>query len=566
MTAFRMTNAGVPEDFFEVMTNILRKQAEERGCTLSDEGVNISIKLDAGMNGDDYTISDAGEIVSASRCGLLAGLGRYLQDGSFDGCGSFSPSEKNVSFHPQKAIRGMYFATHFYNFYHVAPINEVYDVIDTLALRGCNALAVWYDMHHYTGIDSTESREMIERIKLIFRYAQKIGMKLCMTMLANEAFSGTPNDIKADWHAINGYKSCPVGHFHEEICPSNPKGMNEIMRQRRLMLEAFADTPLDYLFFWPYDQGGCTCSKCAPWGANGFLKIAPEFQKLANEIMPSARLICSTWGFDSFVDGEFDAFRKRMETGEFDFFAYYMDYYARLKQLPDYLLRGENLRGKRTLAFQEISMRGSVPWGGFGTNALPQYMEEKEKRDAGYYDGGFPYSEGIFDDINKALILGLQGGRYANARDVLMDYARYEFCAPDPDAFADLVFDMETTLYRTRYNQNGEEVNYLRSEPKPDDTYYFSILNPEKIDSIYQKALSLDRSIPERMRSCWKWRIVYLRAVIDHELIHNDGKNTPLDEECFAELTKIYHAEEADYCVAPPSEESMRLNRGGFLL
>jgi hypothetical protein len=31
---------------------------------------------------------------------------------------------------------------------------------------------------------------------------------------------------------------------------------------------------LGFIVMWPYDQGGCTCSHCAPWGTNGFLKVA----------------------------------------------------------------------------------------------------------------------------------------------------------------------------------------------------------------------------------------------------------------------------------------------------
>jgi hypothetical protein len=44
-----------------------------------------------------------------------------------------------------KPIHGMYFASHFFNFYHVAPIEQVYRLQEDLALRGCNALMAWYD-------------------------------------------------------------------------------------------------------------------------------------------------------------------------------------------------------------------------------------------------------------------------------------------------------------------------------------------------------------------------------------------------------------------------------------
>ena len=42
-----------------------------------------------------------------------------------DGRGGFTPLAEAVTFTPVKPLRGMYFATHFGNFYHVAPIEEV---------------------------------------------------------------------------------------------------------------------------------------------------------------------------------------------------------------------------------------------------------------------------------------------------------------------------------------------------------------------------------------------------------------------------------------------------------
>jgi hypothetical protein len=158
-------------------------------------------------------------------------------------------------------------------------------------------------MHQYLGIDDPESTVMVARLKQIYRHARELGMKIVFGTLSNEAFSGTPDAIKAKWQPINGYKQLQ-GHYHVEICPSAEGGLEEILRQRRQVLDKFSVIPFDFVSYWPYDQGGCTCAKCKPWGANGYLKIAPEFKKIVDDVMPTARILCSTWYFDHFIDGE----------------------------------------------------------------------------------------------------------------------------------------------------------------------------------------------------------------------------------------------------------------------
>ena len=313
------------------------------------------------------------------------------------------------------------------------PLRRVYDILDGMALRGCNALMAWYDMHHYTGVNDPESEKMIHRLKSIYRYALKLGMKLCFGTLANEAFDGTPDALKADWHAVNGYKTQPVGHYHVEICPNAPGGMEEILRQRRDVLRAFSDIPFDYVSYWPYDQGGCTCEKCAPWGANGFLKLAPEYRRVVEEEMPGAQILCATWGFDRFIDGEWDAFYQRMKDPSFQYFAYLFGYFSSEEEVPDFIRQGDMPGGKKMLSFPEISMRCAVPWGGFGANPMPMHFEKNERETGKYYEGGFPYSEGIFEDINKSLMLGFATGQYTSAYQILLDYARYEFCTAHPE-------------------------------------------------------------------------------------------------------------------------------------
>jgi hypothetical protein len=54
---------------------------------------------------------------------------------------------------------------------------------------------------------------------------------------------------------------------------------------------AFADIAIDYLWIWPYDQGGCTCGQCKPWGVNGFLAMAEPTARRFWDFFPKGKVV-----------------------------------------------------------------------------------------------------------------------------------------------------------------------------------------------------------------------------------------------------------------------------------
>jgi len=563
--SMELLNVNLDEKTFDLIKKILARKLRERGCSFGGSGGPVlSVAVHDALTKGAYRV-EPDKIFAGDINGILSGLGRYLNECRFDGYGAFIPAEGVYELVPKKPVRGMYFASHFFNFYHSAPIEKVYEIVEDLALRGCNALMAWYDMHHYTGVNDPESIKMIDRLKKIYLHAKALGFILVTGGISNEAYDGTPDRLKANWLPVNGYKRQLMGHYHVEICPSAEGGMEEILRQRREMLTAFADIPFDYYSIGPYDQGGCTCADCKPWGANGYLRIAPKIDELLKEIMPGARMLCFTWFFDSFIDGEWDAFYERMKEPQFEFFAYLFGYFFSAESVPEFIRNGDMPGGKQMLSFSEISMHGAVPWGGFGTNPLPKYLEELETANGWFYQGGFPYSEGIYEDINKALTLGFVSGQYAGAKEILNDYARFEFCAA-PEEIVSLIYDMEDTLVRHRYDEDGEIQDYPLRPMPPGTRFKFVFDKPEKIDDIYERANRIDVSLAPSVRSGWRWRVVFLRACIDYELYHNDGEPNEQCEIYYNELIEMYYAQEALYALAPPTRENMDLCRGGYLL
>lgn len=378
MFKMRLENSGFESNGFSILQSAVQRKLSERGCGLDDAGKTVCLNQDSLLNLDEYRVNATEEAVCITAGGMIgafAGMGDYLRHCGFDGRGNCQPDCGIRHVKPQNLIHGIYFASHFHNFYETAPLEKVQLYIEDLALQGCNALMVWYDMHQYADVDVPESVAMIARLKSVLRHASVVGMKTVFTMLANESFYTSDPAIRAEWQVQNGYFAMPLGHYHVEICPNKPHGLEEILRQRRRVMNAFSDVKLDYLAVWPYDQGGCTCEKCSPWGANGYLKTLKALHELFDEILPDSKILCSAWYFNHFVPDEWDRFNEAMNSGEYSYVDALFGYFANGENIPGYIREGKMPGGKSMVAFPEISMYGATPWGGFGANPMPRRME-----------------------------------------------------------------------------------------------------------------------------------------------------------------------------------------------
>ena len=509
-----------------------------RGLALAENipaDYTITVICDQTLKNDRYLIApnDQGATLrAASTCACFAALGKLLHMSSFDGEGGFIPSSTPVDFTPKDSVRGMYFATHFHNFYHNAPLEEVYAVIDDLALRGANSLLVWFDMHHYPSMQDPAAVAHAARLRAILLHANEVGMGGALTMLSNEAFSTSPQHLRAEWEAQNGYFARPDSHYHVEICPNREGGIEEILRQRREMLEAFCDLKIDYVVYWPYDQGGCTCEKCAPWGAKGFLKLLPHFQGLIREVMPQTRVIVSAWYFDRFTTGEWEGFLPQTSGEAFADVPYLMSFFFRGEVPESVQAYASTPTAIPQISFPEISMYSCVPWGGYGASVLTDFLETTNQKTATLYRGGYPYSEGIFEDANKFIQLGLFTGEFAHAADALRRYVRFTFCCED-EALFEAIRRTETALARTR--------------ARTEEGIRVTIADTSDIDFIWETMEKYNASLPKSVTQSQAFRLFYLRALIDCEIARNDGyaNRSEQAQAAMREINVIYHADEA---------------------
>ncbi len=563
MTQFTVQITAQPDPLVRTAVAILARELEERAGVPVREGsaqAKLVLTIEPGVGPEGFRIDGppAGPVVITGHDarGLLYGLGKFLHTSSF-APGRFTPSLWRGVSVPKREVRAIYFASHFFNFYHSAPLAEVERYLEELALWGCNTLSVWFDMHHYQGIDDPEAQAMLARLRAILHAGNRVGMGASLTALANEGYADSPEELRAEWTGEqNGYHSGPIGHFHREICPSKPGGLEYILRTRREVLEAFSDIDIRYHWIWPYDQGGCTCAQCTPWGGNGFLRTADVLAPLIGELVPQAEIVLCTWLFDRFIDGEWAAFDQAISAKRPPWLRYLLAD-TPLDDFPPYLLQHGVPGQAKLVNFPEISMYYMHPWGSYGVNPLPMHLQAIWESMGERIAGGFPYSEGIFEDINK--VINLQhywDGRHAV--ETVRAYAAYEFGAETAEEVTDVVLDFERhhhhyqALERETPNLAARLFSTDENAPTP---YHFDDLNGA--EERCARLQRVDAALPTHTRAAWRWRLLYLRAIIDAELLHTGGRCSAELDDYFEELIRIYHAENAYWCVCPPSRRML---------
>jgi len=452
-------------------------------------------------------------VIGQSGNGLVAGVGRLLRLARY-APGAIALPGVDVADTPAMPVRGMYFATHFGNFYHVAPLEEVDRVIEDLALWGCNSLSVWFDMHHFQSFQDPAAQAHIARLRHFGETARGVGMHFGLTFIANEGYGGSPEHLRE--------QGAP-GAYGCELCPSIPEGLELIGRGQAEVLDAFSD--VDFIWIWPYDQGGCWCDNCRPWGANGFLRAGRQLAQLYRQRQPEGKAWLSTWLLDYFpgASGEYDGlFRYIREFRPTWFDGIIAGTHGAVIPAP---LRNRPLAGQYPLTcFPEISMYQMNPWGGCGANPLPAFCTQLGDDMRGKVVGGWPYSEGIYEDLNKVFWIQWFWRPETATDETLAQYASY-YLSPSCTEDAVRLFH----LLESTHARNGWSVHDLTAA-----------------EEAFALAESIDARLPEWARSSWRWRLLYVRAAIDH-VLKSQGAMSPEGQAALKlladEIRRIYHAE-----------------------
>jgi len=527
----------LPKDAGPVLKNIARlftRQVQQR-CNVKtkvngDAALNIELAIEPGIGVEGFRIADGKggivRIIGNDERGVLYGVGKFLRSSRYDQGGFTAGNWRGTSV-PEKPVRGIYLATHFNNFYHVAPIAEVQQYVEDVALWGYNVLLLWYDSPEYNGFSDPVAVKFRARLHAVLKTASAIGLDVAWGDEGNAGYRNSPADIRAVNCINKGAQNV------SDICPSKPGGTEYLLANAAQLLREFADVKPKYYFIWPYDGGGCCCNNCKPWGTNGYLRIARLLAEQQRKYIPEAKIIMSSWYFSP---DEWLEINKIFSERKPEWASYMISEWLSDATRPVGIPGGFSMLG-----FPEITMLGQLPWGGFGAAPLPERFQT-EWRDRSYFlAGGFPYSEGIYDDINKVLYAQFYWQANRPAMDIIKEYIAFEFSPDVVDDMAKAIATLEQNFKRENINASAEEAYRL-----------------------IQKA---EQKLTMQSRKAWRWRLIALRSLIDLELFRTvprpvfkqeipGGRFTgriPVGGETFTklnaafeELRTIYHAEKID--------------------
>ena len=512
----------VVEHIGRVFTRQVQSRCEARVVRRGKAPLVVELAVGTGIGTEGYEIADGAKgkvrIVGNDERGLLYGVGKFLHTSTYSGKGFTPGSWRGVSV-PAMPVRGMYMATHFENYYQSVPIDEVRQYVEDLSLWGVNTWLVWFGQEAFNGFDDPKAQAQIARLRALLKTAKDLGLNVSLGSIGNDGYANSPEELRATMVQWN------LGH---ELCPSKPGVMELQLQFAREKFDAFKSIGMDYWFVVPYDNGGCGCGKCSPWGTRGFLTVAEPVARAFRSAFPNGKVIMSTWYFSG---QEWKDLKEKFDRQKPDWLDYIMcDDPSVYPRKP---LDKGSPGGLPLLNFPEISMWGQGPWGGYGANPFPGRLQARWNAEGKYLSGGFPYSEGTYDDINKVVCAQFYWSPDQSAMETIRQYTAFEFSPEVVDDVASVVRIFERNHNRDSITDRGNiDVSAITA---------------------YQLMEQANAKLTPQARRSWRWRLLYIRAMIDQELYRDDlgkGRNEVF-RQAYDELIEITRTENAWHMMRP---------------
>lgn len=329
----------------------------------------------------------------------------------------------------QITYREIYAPSHFGNSYEVMAPYEMKDVLEEARHWGFNAYGDWFDAADLKHPANNPRNEYLtpqaiwDRKKTFYRIARDAGLQTSLILTPNHVFL---DQIEPD--LLAGMDSERI--IGQLLCPSKPQARQVILDNCRWMFRELAEAglTLDSLAGCPYDYGGCSCDLCQPWIIT-FGHLYAQIADIAREFFPDVKLRLIGWFW---TKGEHEVFKQWADAQHPGLFI----------SCAVHILYGET-QPAASIELPEGCEPGAFVHIGYGNLASPrdvygtwgpvaaarrieQTVHNLESTDA---TGFTAYSEGVFDDVNKALLAGLSSGAFPDRLSVLAAYAERHFAA-----------------------------------------------------------------------------------------------------------------------------------------
>ncbi len=332
---------------------------------------------------------------------------------------------------PVMPVRMLYLAIHCDNFYEMEPAEATISIVEDMALWGINGISVWLEEAKYNDpfnakADNAEVRRKWEKEKAVLAAAQKLGLETGYVLCANEVFRGqaTP-DILA---------GAPDGPFKAAmVCPSTKGGRELVLRNKANLFRELSEAGvrLSRALIFPYDTGGCNDERCKPW-ISTFLKLTEDVAGVIRRYHPASQVYITDWHCkDEEAKIISDFYNQRRPA-----------WLAGIWKDDRHPADRFNAVNTEILNFVEITEIGA--WGTMGANPfavrLPKLMAEMHRNRS---QGFMAYSEGIYDDFNKALVARLGWNPDSTGESAARDYANWFFDSRMTAEFLRMIASME---------------------------------------------------------------------------------------------------------------------------
>ena len=434
-------------------------------------------------------------IIAVNVSGVLSGVGRFLLKNRFDK-GKIELLTTNLNSEPKNSIRGHLLA-HRPNStcYYWWDLDAWEKYIRYLLLWGVNTVGIVpgnFSSSATDGIDpwNIPAGSSAGKIAAAKRYwsitaevadlIHKYGLNIEGWVVANDVFN---SDYKKEYDMGGGNLLCP-----------NLKGARELIL--KLHQEAYDSIPyLDTLFIAGGDPGGCPCHMCTPW-AKTFLPLSKDIAQIYRESHPKGKVWISPQFYDQKESYKFFFdYIKTEKPNWLNAVAYGPNSAVTIKELrakldknyPIVLYPDINHVMSCQYPVKPFDMRFKVIYSREPPNYRPGDMASIHKSTSPYSIGSSTYSEGVHDDLNKAVWSSLDWNPKVKVSEVVADYSRWFFGEINTKRITKAIYGLEKNWEIPMVGNNNisatlnrlEKAAKLRPEIKDNWRYQMALVRAQ---------------------------------------------------------------------------------------
>ncbi|MCC6696109.1 MAG: hypothetical protein IT365_10815 [Candidatus Hydrogenedentes bacterium] len=317
------------------------------------------------------------------------------------------------------ATRTLYAPGHFGNSYECLGEREYRALLTEWRDWGFNEYADWFDTidcaDPFVDPHYNMGKALWDAKKRNFLVAQSLGLP-CVLVI-------TPNHVFLDQCLPDVAAKKAERIFGQLVCPSTAAGRSVILKNYMNWFEdlARAGIHLRAISAAPYDYGGCACETCQPWILT-FAKLSREIHAIAEQYHPGVQMRFIGWWWTEEEHRQFAEWANAEAPGWAKSMALHIPYGK--DSVADVLLP----EGCARQAFVHIGYAEEASPKDVYAHLGPVIAADRLERTIAALEqqgctGWMAYSEGVYDDVNKALLAGLSTHSFAETDTVLRGYS-----------------------------------------------------------------------------------------------------------------------------------------------